>query len=368
MGADTMRVLQILYSGLGGHGSVAFSLAAAARSEGDWQNAFIFLGIEPTLPEYQAACATAGHPQIEVRTRPGAPWLSWGHLYRAMARLQPEAIVLHSVKAIIPCTLYARRYGIPLVAVEHQPNVLKSPAEWWVSRRLQTWADAVVVLTAQYRSDLQIALGTHWKDDQVHLIPNGIDTRVFSPISRHERCSVRTIGMAARMTTMKRQEVLIDALASLSRDGDDSWRLSLAGDGETCGALRAHAEARGVQDAVEFTGFLGEPDLVRWFQRIDFYAHASNGETLSTSLLQALAMGLPIIGSDVPGINDLLAEDAGVGLLVSQEAAAFAAAFRKLEADPAGAEALGSRARKLAVDEFSNDVMFARYNRLIASL
>jgi glycosyltransferase involved in cell wall biosynthesis len=362
------KVLQVLYSGLGGHGSVAFSLADTARDTSAWANQFVFLGIEPVLPAYRAKCEAQGYPCQEVRSRRGFHWLSWLSLYRAVSRLKPDAIVLHSVKAILPVALYASRHAIPLIAVEHQPNTLKSRREWWVSRWLQRWAGAVVVLTPDYRTDLQAALGDRWRAEKIHVIPNGIDVDLFSPADRKERprppC---VIGMAARMTRTKRQEVLIDALASLRARGQD-WRLSLAGDGERIAALRARAERLGLEHCVEFTGYLGEAELLDWFRGIDFYAHASNGETLSTSLLQALAMGLPIVASDVPGISDLLGRGGGVGVLAPQSADAFAEALRDLSARQDHARELRLRARRLAEAEYSRDAMFRRYDRVLELL
>jgi glycosyltransferase involved in cell wall biosynthesis len=363
-----MKVVQVLYSGLGGHGSVAFSLAQAARDAGRWQPAMVFMGIEPTLPAYMASCQAAGYQQIEIRAREGRPWQSWWALFRALDAMRPDAIILHSVKAILPAALYAWRRSIPLVAVEHQPNALKSKAEWLVSRWLQRLAGAIVVLTEDYRATLEAAIYPHWRADKVHLIPNGIDVRRFAPATKREAGAVRTIGMAARMTTMKRQELLIDALALLVAEGSDDWRLSLAGDGETLPSLRERAERLDVQALVEFTGYLDEPALVDWFNHIDVYSHASNGETLSTSLLQALAMGLPIVGSDVPGISDLLASGHGAGVVASQSPEAFEGAFRELVRDPAHEQRLRSRARRLAETEYSQQVMFERYDRLLESL
>jgi glycosyltransferase involved in cell wall biosynthesis len=369
-----VKVVEILYSGLGGHGSVAFSLAHVAAAAGRWRPAMLFMGIEPTLPAYHSACAAAGYPEARVLTRPGRQWASWPALFRALHTMRPDAIVLHSVKAIIPAALYAWWRSIPLIAVEHQPNALKSRAEWWASSWLQRFAGAIVVLTEDYRSMLRARLGRHWREDKVHLVPNGIDTALFSPLppagstaASRAASGGRVIGMAARMTTMKRQDLLIDALAALRADGDD-WRLSLAGDGETVADLRARASALGLGDAVEFTGYLGVSELVGWFRRIDLYAHASNGETLSTSLLQALAMGLPIVGSDVPGIGDLLAKGGGVGIAVAQSPDAFASAMRKVAAHPDLEHDLRVRARKLAEAKFSQQAMFEHYDRVLDSL
>lgn len=364
-----MRVLQILYSGLGGHGSVAFSLSAAASQEGDWASSLVFLGIEPLLPEYSTQCEARGIAFEYVATRRGRPWRSWWQLYRVIEALRPDAIVLHSVKAILPCRLYASRCGIPLVAVEHQPNDLKQPAEWWVSRLLMRLADAVVVLTPDYRDELARRLGAAFQAEKLHLIPNGIDTQMFAPPQTGPRTIGKPIrvGMAARFSSRKRQELLIEAIEILQqRDGPGSWQLSLAGDGETRAALQARVGVPHTNQSVSFPGYLGEQELRAWFSSLDIYAHASDGETLSTSLLQAMAMGLPIVGSDVPGIANLLGAEEVVGLVAhDQSAQGFARALSEVVASGESASNLGGRARAKAEREFSQTVMFLAYQEVI---
>jgi glycosyltransferase involved in cell wall biosynthesis len=364
------RVLQVLYSGLGGHGSVAFSLAEAAYDANAWASDFLFVGVEPVLDAYTRKCARMGTVHRHVRTTAGRPWAAWPRLYRMLGELCPDAIVLHSVKAILPVALFARRRNIPVIAVEHQPNALKSRAEWWVSRWLMRFADGVVLLTPEYQTELKEALGIKWAGEKVQLIENGIDTNKFRPSHTTARVDQRRlIGMAARMTSKKRQDLLVTAISQLvTRDGGDLWQLSLAGDGECMDELRSQVDALGLGDVVSFPGYLGESALRDWFRTLDFYAHASDGETLSTSILQALAMGLPVVGSDVPGIGNLLSEEGGVGLAVTQEPQAFADAFVRLRDDADLAASLGKRARALAVNRYSQANMFRQYRDLLERL
>lgn len=363
------RVVQVLYSGLGGHGSVAFSLAAAADLSGGWSNALLFVGVEPVLQEYRRSCSATATPWRYVPITPRLAPLAWPGIFRALKQLRPDAIVLHSVKAILPCALYARSQGIPLVAVEHQTNALKSKAEWWVSREVMKRADAVVVLTDAYRSQLRDALRDLWSEDRVYLIPNGIDTDTFKPSDRSGHGHVVTVGMAARMTHSKRQDLLIDAMNILrAKDGPHAWRLTLAGDGETREALHQRVQALQLEGMVDFPGYLGDDALLRWFGEIDLYAHASSGETLSTSLLQGLATSLPIVGSDVLGINELLTAGGGCGVLAAQSPEAFATALRDLRMEPERRENLRHNARNLAVAMFSRESMYQRYDRLLRRL
>lgn len=369
MGVSGMKVTQVLYSGLGGHGSVAFSLQAAAEDAVDgWRNAMVFLGIEPMLTDYANLCAERGLERDYVKATAGRPWRSWPGLFRALTDQRPDAIVLHSVKAILPAWAYAKRHSIPLIAVEHQANHLKKRSEWLASRMVMHLADAVVVLTPDYAADLRAGLGRGWRGEKVNIIPNGIDTDAFAPVERGASFDARVIGMASRFSGIKRHDLLIGALRILrDEDGTHAWQLSLAGDGETRAAMLRMAADQGVSDMLELPGFLGGEDLLRWFQGLDIYAHASEGETLSTSLLQAMAMGLPILGSDVPGIRDLLA--GGRGALAEQETpASFARALRRLASSPQDAADMGQTARAAALEHYSQRAMQARYASVLEQI
>lgn len=366
-----MKVVQVLYSGLGGHANVAFSIEKAALSNSTWFGLVIFFGIEQLLPDYRRRCSDLGVPLQYIQAREGTPWQSWWALFRALIRARPDAIVLHSVKTILPCWLYARLYSVPIVAVEHQSNSLKTSAERRTSKLLMRLADAVVVLTPAYRDGLRNLVGKAWREDKVHVIPNGIDTNCISPQRRLGSIlgkRPRVLGMASRFTGIKRHDVLLAALVCLRDRGHGSdWHLSLAGDGETLDSLRQWAAEHELDEMIEFTGCLDETHLLSWYHNLDIYVQASDGETLSTSVLQAMSLGLPIVVSPVPGLEDLISAG-GCGLVAKgQTPEAFSDAFQSLVDDSALSNDIACRARELAVNEYSQETMFKRYHQLLNS-
>lgn len=364
-----MKVVQILYSGLGGHGSVAFSLGAAAREFGTWTNSFLFVGIEPLLSDYEQTCKDNRMQYAYIATVPRRPWLAWPRIYKQLTRIRPDAIVLHSVKTILPCSLYALRNRISLIAVEHQLNALKTRYEWIVSTLLMILAQQVVVLTRDYRDDLRSGLGPAFRSSKVCVISNGVDVSIFAPKRKVAAPADRKVivGMAARFTDTKRQAVLIQALMELRRDHQlIDWRLTLAGDGDNLDSIRDMIVSARLQDVIDLRGYLGEDNLTDWFHSLDIYAHASDGETLSTSLLQAMAMGLPIVGSAVAGIDSLLSAGDGCGLLVEGGTPHnFSTALNRLATDTDLAEDLADRARRQAVLDYSHEAMYAKYDRVV---
>jgi glycosyltransferase involved in cell wall biosynthesis len=174
--------------------------------------------------------------------------------------------------------------------------------------------------------------------------------------------------MAARFSSSKCQDLLVFALEHLvERSPETRWRLTLAGDGDCLEAVQRQAIARGMQGSVDFMGNLDEPELIEWFRTLDLYVHASEGEALSTSMLQAMSMGLPIVASAVPGIVDLL-EQPGMRLGVlttANTSEAFADSIEALQSAPDLQARLGTACRNHVTSAYSHETMFERYNNLI---
>ncbi|WP_296908755.1 hypothetical protein, partial [Polaromonas sp.] len=107
---------QVLYSGLGGHASVAFSLLAG-DIEGQWQPALLFVGIEPLAPGYRQLCELLELPFECIQSRQGQPWCTWPAIYLALRRQRPDVVVLHSVSSLLPVALYCFTHRKRLVDV-----------------------------------------------------------------------------------------------------------------------------------------------------------------------------------------------------------------------------------------------------------
>jgi glycosyltransferase involved in cell wall biosynthesis len=361
------KVVQIIYSGMGGHGSVAFSLIDA-DSNGEWNPIMGFFGIEPLSPAYAAICRSRGISYEYFGAHSGKSWRAWPRIFCWLTDTRPEAIVLHSVTALLPCKLYAYLRKAPLIVVEHQANALKRPSEWMFSRLAMLLADRVVVLTPAYNQELKDRLGLFYRAGKVCIIPNGIDLSRFSPHvhSVNRGGSVR-LGMAARFTSIKRQDVLIDMMVELrSREPGIEWHLSLAGDGEGWESIDRKVRAKGLEAYVSLPGQLGEDRLIEWYREIDFYLHASEGETLSTALLQAMASALPIVASDVPGIRSLVSGETNCGVLVERQSPqGFAESVIRLIEEPKAAANLGKAGRELIEKHYSHNYMFTNYKSLL---
>lgn len=361
--SQVSAVVNVVYTGSGGLGNVAMSMLSAEGTQPvRWGLAFI--GDMPLAEEYRRFCTAMRVEYAVFRQRHRRPYGAWLALVRWLDRLQPRAIVCHSITAVLPCWWHARRYGVPLVAVEHTSNQVKSRTERAGSRLAMAVADRVVLLTNEYRHELKAAHGLLFRDRKVRIIPNGIDVERFRPASRPPLALLPLVrlGMAARFSFSKRQDLLVEMLEQLQMIARDvRFELHLAGDGAELERVRARAKRSTVAAQVHFAGLLDEAEVAEWLRSLDLYVHASEGETLSTSLLQAMATGLPIVASAIPGITNLLSASGTLGCTCENTPDAFARTVIALVASPREALQLGQLSRSRAIERYSHHAMLAAY-------
>jgi Glycosyltransferase len=363
-----MRVCQITYSGFGGLGSVVFSLIEAdIVDSNEW--AIGFIGDLPLDYTYPPRCERNGVEFLSFRSVSGKPYRAWLELAGWLGKTKPDVVICHSINSIFACRWYAWRHRATLITVEHTSNQVKSRMGWLFSRLCMLMADRVVVLTDEYRKELRQAHGWLYRAAKVRLIPNGVDTAQFHPStsSAAKHGSTIKLGMAARFSFSKRQDLLVDVMVALANLRPDlSFELHFAGNGEE--VQRVQALAGNSPDAahIYFDGLLNEAQMAEWLRDLDVYVHATDGETLSTSLLQAMSTGLPIVASDVPGVNNLLGADTEYGLCVANDALSFAHAILKVAEGTGFSSVLATRARGRVLENYSHQVMLQRYLDVIA--
>jgi glycosyltransferase involved in cell wall biosynthesis len=140
------------------------------------------------------------------------------------------------------------------------------------------------------------------------------------------------VGFLGRLVMNKGPDTAIRALAMLTRRGVDAT-LAFAGDGPERTRLARLAIEEAVRERVHFEGF--RPDPERWFETIDVLVRPSLTEGMSLGLLEAMAAGVPVVASNVPG-NASLVRDGETGLLVPpRDPLRLASALEALAAAPA---------------------------------
>jgi glycosyltransferase involved in cell wall biosynthesis len=176
--------------------------------------------------------------------------------------------------------------------------------------------------------------------------PNGVDTNGVPQAAHGDRPRPRVVCVA-RLLHGKRHAVILQALAQLRADGIE-FECELVGDGPWLPALRELTSELGLYDCVVFAGTQPAPQVRERLAAAHVFVLASIWEALPGSVLEAMAAGLPLVGTNVNGIRELVV-DGETGMLVPPEdPGGLAAALGALLGDPKQRRVMGRRGRERA--------------------
>ena len=218
-----------------------------------------------------------------------------------------------------------------------------------------------LVCPSAYLASLAVSWGV--PEEHVTMLPNPAPNlpELASREELRERLGfVRpTLAFAGRITKQKALGVALEALAEL--DGVD---LVIAGDGPDLDDVRRQTMALGLADRVSFTGALSRQGVLELFRAADASVLSSAWENFPHTVVEALAVGTPVIATAVGGVAEVVRDEVNGLLVPPGDAAALAAAIRRFLADGA----LASRLRDAApgsVDELRVDVVYGKLERIL---
>jgi phosphatidylinositol alpha-mannosyltransferase len=159
---------------------------------------------------------------------------------------------------------------------------------------------------------------SHYFEGDYTIVPNGIDGSCFrpdlSPVPELRSEGATTILFVGRMEQRKGLPILLEAYAQLRRQRA-GCRLVIVGDGPMRWAYERQCEATGIPD-VSFLGHVSADILPRIYASADvFCSPATRGESFGIVLLEAMASGVPVVASAIPGFSQVV-DPGGDGLLV----------------------------------------------------
>jgi glycosyltransferase involved in cell wall biosynthesis len=173
------------------------------------------------------------------------------------------------------------------------------------------------------------------------------------------------VGAIGRLVPQKAMHVLVDATPALLA-AHPGLRVLIVGDGPLRADLEARAARLGVAHAVRFAGY--QEDVVSAYAAMDVFVLPSRDEGFGLVFLEAMAVGVPVVGTRVIGSEDAV-EDGVTGLLVPYaDPAALAAAVRGILASPDLAGRLRDTAAERVRRVYSREQCAARVEQLYREL
>jgi 1,2-diacylglycerol 3-alpha-glucosyltransferase len=261
---------------------------------------------------------------------------------------------------------YMHHY-LPLV-----PRAVSSALARQLSRAQCNAVDTVISPSPQMAE----ALRGYGVESRIEVIPTGVDLRKFAGGDGvrfraalgidAQRPVMLTVG---RVAFEKNLEFLIDVLASVRLEVPDVLLL-IAGEGPARGALEQRVAKLGLERSVRFVGYLDRASgLLDCYSSADLFVFASRTETQGLVLLEAMALGVPVVSTAVMGTRDVL-DGARGAIVVDEDKASFARAATQVLTDRSLRHSLAAEASQFVASRWSSAAMARRmlecYRRVLA--
>jgi glycosyltransferase involved in cell wall biosynthesis len=281
-----------------------------------------------------------------------------------------DVLHTHFYKSTIIGALAVRGTDCRLLATPHGWNTgagVKLQAYEWAERVAFGWADAIAPLSGDLERGLH---RLPWVRGRLTLIPNGVDldevgaSAAVAPVVQAARDAGEfVVGYIGQLIERKRVDTLVDAFASLRVD---ARRLFIVGDGDQRARLEARAAERGVGDRVHFTGF--RDDRLELLRGFDALVLPSTLEGIPRCLMEAMAAGIPVVATDIPGTRDLVVDGQSGLLFPIGDTGRLAAALETVHGDAGLRSRLVTAGTTRVHTHFSARAMATRYAGLFAAL
>jgi glycosyltransferase involved in cell wall biosynthesis len=299
-------------------------------------------------------------PLFELPMRGRFDWQVVKQLTRLVRSENYQLVHAHTPRTALVGSLAARRAGVPFVYHVHSPTARDS------TDKISNWANAFVewvsVRSASRLIAVSPSLRQHMIDfgfaaERVVCVPNGVPP-ADGVIDRQPPTGTWTLGTIALFRPRKGLEVLLETLALLRSQNHDV-RLRAVGAFETPeyeATIRALVDRLTINDAIDWVGFTR--NIGRELANIDLFVLPSLfGEGLPMVVLEAMAGGVPVVGSRVEGVPEAV-RHRETGLLVDPNSVSqLAAAIEEFVADRVDYHALSEAARRRHAEYFSDTTM-----------
>jgi sugar transferase (PEP-CTERM/EpsH1 system associated) len=312
-----------------------------------------------------AARLSVGTSVYEMGSQGGInPWLPF-RLARLFRKTRPDIVHTRNAESFYYGFLGAKLAGIRCVVHSEHGRAFDDRA---IRFRVQRWfsahTQAVCAVSERLKRDL--AVNIRIPEQSIQVLYNGVDLERFSS---GDRATVRrqmglgeaevVIGSVGRLVPVKNYPLLLRAVAALGRE---NVLTVLVGAGPQRAALEALAKSLGIDHRVRFLGH--RDDITSLLAAMDIFALPSISEGMSNTLLEAMAVGVASVASDVGGNPEIVSHGREGYLFASGDEVALAGYLQRLCADADLRRSFGETGRARVKRDFSMQAMIQRYENL----
>lgn len=322
---------------------------------------------------YVEALARRGIEHVALRhatraVRPSEDVLALGELVRLFRRIRPDIVHTHNPKPGLYGRIAGRVAGVPVVVntvhglyASSLDHATRRAAVYGLERVAAAFSHAELV---QNPEDVEVLRRLRVPADRLTVLGNGVDLTRFDPgrFSASARADARqelgaagpgdvVVGVVGRLVREKGYPEVFAAAAML-RERAPHVRLAVIGpdDPDKPDALTAQDRAVAEDAGVRLLG--ARDDVDRLYTGMDLYVLASHREGFPRSAMEAAAMGLPVVATDIRGCRQVV-DHGRTGLLVPvRDPVTLADAIVSLASEDGRRRSMGEAARRKALAEF----------------
>lgn len=295
-------------------------------------------------------------------------------LLKEVKRLCPDVVHTHRLKENVLGSIVAKLSGSTSLRTVHGAEEF-SFSPWQFHKRLYRALDRwcgrllqrrVVAVSSSLASKMEKVFSRH----RIATIENGIGIENLRQAGTTDvvlpgpNDAIR-VAMVARLVQVKRTDIFLD-IAERVTTTDARFRFYLLGDGPLAASIRSTIAQRGLTGRVYVMGF--KDPLSPYLAKMDMMLITSDHEGLPVNLLEAMALGVPVIAHATGGIPDVLDRGDYGTLIGDQDVAKYVAAVLSYRSDSSRMRQKALRAKMRVEQRYSTAVCADGYKRLYREL
>jgi glycosyltransferase involved in cell wall biosynthesis len=188
---------------------------------------------------------------------------------------------------------------------------------------------------------------------EIAVIPNGVDFKLFENRAPHPIREKITLITTSRLVEKNAIGDVIQALKHLPHN----LHFQILGIGPLEGKLRKQARELGVEERVEFVGFVPSDSIPSYLHRADIFIRPSLSEGMGNSFIEAMAAGLPVVATPVGGITDFLRDEETGFFCQPNDPESIVRVIKRMMAEPGLVERVKNNASIMVKENYDWDLI-----------
>lgn len=281
---------------------------------------------------------------------------SFFDLRKIFKKYKPDLVHAHSSKAGLLGRLAARSLNIPVIFTAHGwaftegVGKLKRTIYKYVEKIAANFSSAIITVSDY---DRHLALSSEVGNQKlITTVHNGIPNDVTINGDRKSKTHLCKLIMVARFDYQKNHHDLFYALANIT---EYDWSFDLVGDGPLLNEMKLLSERLKINDKVNFVG--ASSNVSKFLSEADIFVLISNWEGLPLTILEAMRSSLPVIASNVGGVEESVINNKNGFLIERGDIDELSSCLKKLIKSPDIRKSMGEYSRGLYEESFTFEHM-----------